>query len=79
MIKRIVFLSDFTESKIELVDKHILVIDGKRYINRGPWLIDGIDVKQRLVYKDNLDGNSWFTETVRFDQVDLIPLFGEKK
>ena len=73
MVKRS-FLSDFTESKIELVG-HVLIIDGKRYINRGLWLIDSIDLKERLVFKDDMGSETWFAETLPFSQVDLIPLF----
>jgi hypothetical protein len=73
------FLSEFTESKIELVG-HILVIDGKRYINRGLWLIHDIDSARRLVYKDEGKENALFGgESVSFQEVDLIPLFFDKE
>ena len=71
-------LSDFSSSRIEL-NGNILVIDGKRYVNRGLWLIDDIDCKEQIVYKDDLGEDTWFAETLRFNQVELIPLFGERK
>lgn len=73
------FLSDFTESKIELIG-HILVIDGKRYLNRGAWLISGIDLKNRVVYKEGSVKSLLFDdESVSFQAVELIPLFYDKK
>jgi hypothetical protein len=73
------FLSDFTESKIEL-SGCILIIDGKRYINRGEWLVRGIDVKNRLVFKERQTNSLLFEdESVPFDGVSLIPLFTTKK
>lgn len=72
------FLSDFTESTIVLKD-NILTIDGKRYINRGLWLMDDIDLKERIVYKDDMGEETWFAEIMPFDQVELIPLFYDKQ
>ena len=73
------FLSDFTESKIEL-SGCILIIDGKRYINRGLWLVRDIDVKNRLVFKEGQTHSLLFeNESVPFDEVQLIPLFTTNK
>jgi len=73
------FLSDFTESKIEL-NGHILVIDGKRYLNSGAWLISEIDVIKRLVYKEGSQKSLLFDdESVSFQEVELIPLFYNKE
>jgi len=72
------FLSDFTESKIELVG-HIVVIDGKRYITRG-FLPSEIDVIKRLVYVEGAVKSKLFhDDCMRFDEVDLIPLFATGK
>ena len=72
------FLSDFTESKIELIG-HILVIDGKRYLNRGTWLISEIDLKNRVVYKEGSKKSLLFDdESVSFQEVELMPLFYDK-
>jgi len=69
------FLSDFTKSKIELLG-HILVIDGRRYINRGEWLIGDIDVRNRRVYKEGQTKSHLFHDaSMSFDEVNLIPLF----
>ena len=66
-------LSEFIGRDIKL-NYNVIEIDGKRYLYRGTYIIEEIDIENQVVYKKD-ESSIWFQEPIPFSQVSLIPLF----